>query len=126
MSFVNYNPNEDIIMKEILQIILTSSICGALPAFITFLITRHDEKKKQKEVDLEKLETRLGEISDICLGLAHDRIIYVGKEYLQKGNITIAEREDFRKYLWGPYHAAGGNGSGDAIMNDIDGLEISK
>lgn len=113
-------------MNEILQIILTSSIVGAIPAFVTFLITRHDEKKKQKAIDIEKLETRLDEISDICLGLAHDRIIYVGKEYLQKGNITIEEREDFRKYLWGPYHEAGGNGSGDAIMHDIDKLEIRK
>ena len=106
-------------MKEILQIILTSSIVGALPAFITFLITRHDEKKKASD-------KRLEEISNICLGLAYDRIMHVGEGYLKRGSISIDEREDFRKYLWGPYHAAGGNGSGDAMMASIDALPISK
>ena len=129
---------------DALQVILTSSVVGVLTSsffgFITFLINRHDEKKKSEkedktttclavqakhEANFNKIETKLEGVSNICLGLAYDRIIHVGESYLKRGSITVDEREDFRKYLWGPYHAAGGNGSGDAMMRSIDELPIA-
>ena len=128
-------------MTETLQLILTSSVVGVLSSslftFITFLITRHDNKKEKKIVDcvavqktheenFVKIETKLEGVSNLCLGLAYDRIIHVGEGYLKRGSITVDEREDFRKYLWGPYHDAGGNGSGDAMMASIDALPITK
>ncbi len=131
---------------DVAQIILTSSVVGVLASslftFITFLINRSDEKKKaisdkndktttclavqaEHEKNFAKIETKLEGVSNICLGLAYDRIIHVGEAYLKRGSITVDEREDFRKYLWGPYHAAGGNGSGDAMMRSIDDLPIA-
>ena len=124
---------------EYMTIILTSSVIGVvisgLFSFVQFLITRHDNKKAQNytsciemqknhEKNFEKIEGRLEEVSDLCMGLAYDRIIHVGESYLKRGSITVDEREDFRKYLWQPYHNAGGNGSGDAMMKAIDGLPI--
>lgn len=124
---------------EYMTIILTSSVIGVvisgLFGFVQFLITRHDNKKtqsftscvemqKKHEKNFEKIEGRLEEVSDLCMGLAYDRIIHVGESYLKRGYITVDEREDFRKYLWQPYHNAGGNGSGDAMMKAIDGLPI--
>ena len=93
---------------------------------IQLIINSHLEKKKNKSEDLKDIEDRLGKLSDICMGLAYDRIMHVGSTYLSKGYITIDEREDFRKYLWGPYHNAGGNGSGDAMMRQIDQLPVRK
>ena len=117
-------------MTETLQLILTSSVVGVLSSslftFITFLINRHDSKKEKKNEDYAALESKIEDVSNICLGLAYDRIIHVGESYLKRGSITIDEREDFRKYLWGPYHEAGGNGSGDAMMASIDALPIAK
>ena len=129
---------------DVAQIILTSSVVGVLASslftFITFLINRSDEKKKAEREDktttclavqakheenFSKIETKLEGVSNICLGLAYDRIIHVGESYLKRGSITVDEREDFRKYLWGPYHEAGGNGSGDAMMHSIDELPIA-
>jgi hypothetical protein len=126
---------------EYMTIILTSSVIGvvisSLFSLIQFLITRHDNKKaqvnlsciemqKKHEKNFEKIEGRLEEVSDLCMGLAYDRIIHVGESFLNRGWITVDEREDFRKYLWGPYHQAGGNGSGDAMMKAIDELPIKK
>ena len=117
---------------EYMTIILTSSVVGgiisSLFTFVTFLINRKDTLKKEKEdkddKSFENVENRLEAVSNICLGLAYDRIIHVGESYLKRGNITVDEREDFRKYLWQPYHNAGGNGSGDAMMASIDKLPI--
>lgn len=117
-------------MDATVAVILTSSVVGvtisSVFAFVQFLITRKDEKNKAKVEDLKDIEDRLGKLSDICMGLAYDRIMHVGSTYLSKGYITIDEREDFRKYLWGPYHNAGGNGSGDAMMRQIDQLPVRK
>lgn len=117
---------------EYMTIILTSSVVGgiisSLFTFVTFLINRKDTLKKESEDKADKsfdnVENRLEAVSNICLGLAYDRIIHVGESYLKRGNITVDEREDFRKYLWQPYHNAGGNGSGDAMMASIDKLPI--
>lgn len=124
---------------EYMTIILTSSVIGVVISgifgFVQFLITRHDNNKSQHysscieiqknhEKNFEKIEGRLEEVSDLCMGLAYDRIIHVGESYLKRGSITVDEREDFRKYLWQPYHNAGGNGSGDAMMASIDNLPI--
>jgi len=115
-----------------MTIILTSSVVGgiisSLFTFVTFLINRKDTLKKESEDKADKsfdnVENRLEEVSNICLGLAYDRIIHVGESYLKRGSIMVDEREDFRKYLWQPYHNAGGNGSGDAMMASIDKLPI--
>ena len=124
---------------EYMTIILTSSVNGVvisgLFGFAQFLITRHDNKntqnysscieiQKNHEKNFEMIEGRLEEVSDLCMGLAYDRIIHVGESYLKRGSISVDEREDFRKYLWQPYHNAGGNGSGDAMMKAIDDLPI--
>jgi len=117
---------------EYMTIILTSSVVGgiisSLFTFVTFLINRKDTLKKESEDKADKsfdnVENRLEEVSNICLGLAYDRIIHVGESYLKRGSIMVDEREDFRKYLWQPYHNAGGNGSGDAMMASIDKLPI--
>ena len=126
---------------EYMTIILTSSVIGvvvsALFNFVQFLITRHDTNKDKQalscfamqqkhEEKIVQIDEKLEKISDLCIGLAYDRIIHVGTGYLQRGSITVDEREDFRKYLWGPYHAAGGNGSGDAMMRAIDSLPVNK
>ncbi len=117
-------------MDPTIAVILTSSVVGvtisSIFAFVQFLITRKDEKKKNKAENLKEIEERLEKLSDLCMGLAYDRIIHVGSGYLSRGWITIDEREDFRKYLWSPYHNAGGNGSGDAMMHAIDALPIRK
>lgn len=117
---------------EYMTIILTSSVVGgiisSLFTFVTFLINRKDTLKKESEDKADKsfdnVENRLEAVSNICLGLAYDRIIHVGESYLKRGSIMVDEREDFRKYLWQPYHNAGGNGSGDAMMASIDKLPI--
>ena len=51
-------------------------------------------------------------IGELVLGLAY------------MGICTFEERENFRKYLFTPYKAAGGNGTAEAIMKQVDALPI--
>lgn len=77
-------------------------------AFITGLLSGRDAQKK------------------LLVGLAHDRIIYLGGLYLERGSITRDEYENLHDYLYKPYAKLGGNGTAEKIMADVTKLPITK
>lgn len=58
------------------------------------------------------------------LGLLHDRIYDLGNEYILRGSVTTDEYDNFL-YLYEPYSALGGNGTGRKIKAEVDKLPIS-
>lgn len=61
---------------------------------------------------------------ELILGLAHDRIVSLGNEYLKRGWISNYEYENFIKYLYNPYKEFGGNGLAEKIKNEVEKLPI--
>lgn len=62
----------------------------------------------------------------MLVGLAHDRIIYLGMTYIERGWITYDEYENLHDYLYKPYEQMGGNGSATRIMNEVQKLPLCK
>lgn len=60
----------------------------------------------------------------LLAGLAHDRIIHVGKAYIKRGWITPEEYDDFMTYLYDPYRLYGGNGVAKRISDEVRQLPI--
>lgn len=60
----------------------------------------------------------------LLLGLAHDRIMYLGLKYIERGFITKDEYENLYEYLYKPYKEMNGNGSGNRVMIEVDKLPI--
>ena len=77
-------------------------------------------KLKLEEDNQNNLETQM------LIGLAHDRIIYLGMVYIERGYITQDEYENLYEYLYKPYEKLGGNGSVKRIMTEVDQLAIHK
>ena len=71
-----------------------------------------------KRADKKDVRTKM------LIGLAHDRIIYLGLQYIERGWITQDEYENLRVYLYEPYEQMGGNGSAKKIMIEVDKLPI--
>ena len=71
---------------------------------------------------LEKKDVK----SEMLVGLAHDRIMYLGMSYIERGYITYDEYENLHKYLYMPYEKMGGNGSAKHVMSEVDKLPIHK
>ena len=61
---------------------------------------------------------------ELLLGLAHDRIMYLGMLYIKRGYITKDEYENFYDYLYKPYEKMGGNGSAKRIKMEVDKLPL--
>lgn len=63
-------------------------------------------------------------IREMLIGLGHDRIIYLGMCYIERGWVTQAEYENLRDYLYRPYSKMGGNGTAIKILAEVEALPI--
>lgn len=61
---------------------------------------------------------------DMIIGLGHDRILFLGMQYVRRGWITQDEYENLVTYLYEPYKKLGGNGSAKKIMTEVEKLPI--
>lgn len=73
---------------------------------------------------IQRKDTRKTAQVRLLLGLAHDRIVFLGMSYVDRGWITKDEYEDFIKYLYAPYSEFGGNGLAEKVMNEVVKLPI--
>lgn len=99
-------------MNSYIQIILTVFSSIVASSGLWAYLSKRSEKKDAKTAML--------------LGLAHDRILYLGVSYIERGYIRQDEYENLKKYLYEPYKRLGGNGSAKHIMEEVDRLPIHK
>lgn len=92
----------------------------AATIFCSFLASAGFWAWLQKRSDKKDLQSKM------LIGLAHDRIVFLGMSYIERGYITKDEYEDLNDYLYEPYKALGGNGSAKRVMDEVEKLEIRK
>lgn len=63
-------------------------------------------------------------VNKLIMGLAHDKIVFLGMKYIEKGFVTKDEYDDLFKYFWEPYQALGGDGSAERIIRLVDLLPL--
>lgn len=99
-------------MSEWLQLVIV--IFGSVAAssgFWAFMMNRSDKKDVTRQM---------------LVGLAHDRIMYLGICYIEQGWITRDEYENLYTYLYVPYKKLDGNGSAKRIIEEVNKLKIVK
>ena len=97
-------------MDSWIQMVLTIVCAVIASSGFWAYISKHYEKKDVK--------TRM------LVGLAHDRILFLGMHYVDRGYITSDEYENLYEYLYQPYEKMGGNGSAKRIMQEVNKLPI--
>lgn len=60
----------------------------------------------------------------LLLGVAHDRIIFLGSIYIRQGHITRDAYENLVDCLYTPYANLGGNGTAARIVEQVKKLEF--
>ena len=99
-------------MTEAIWVAIIAGIAsGGLSPLIIFLIQRKDSHKKNP-------------LADMVRGLGHDRIIFLGTEYINRGYVTKDEYENLHDYLFKPYQELGGNGTAEKVMSEVSKLPI--
>lgn len=77
---------------------------------------------------ISKRGDRMDAKTELLMGIAHDRIVFLAMTYVNRGWITQDEYENLYNYLYSPYVKVGGdkNESTRRIMNEVDSLPIRK
>lgn len=75
---------------------------------------------------IQKRSEQKDATKEMLVGLGHDRIMYLGMSYIDRGYITQDEYENLQTYLYEPYEKLGGNGSAERIMQEVNKLPIHK
>lgn len=99
-------------METLFQIVLT--VFGSVLAssgLWAYIMKKAEEKDSKTEM---------------LIGLGHDRIVYLGMVYIERGWITQDEYENLNDYLYKPYEKLGGNGSAKKVMQEVNKLPIHK
>ena len=64
--------------------------------------------------------------TQMLIGLGHDRIMYLGMHYIERGWITRDEYENLVDYLYKPYEMMGGNGSAKRVVEEVKKLPLQR
>lgn len=87
-----------------------------------FIQKRFDRKFEEQQKDDEGRQAERA----MLRGLAHDRIMYLGMQYINKGWCTQDEYENLEIYLFEPYEKLGSNGSATKVMEEVRKLPLRK
>lgn len=82
--------------------------------FWVYLKTKYERRDKKREAYVS-----------LIMGLAHDKIVFLGLKYIEKGWVNKDEYDDLIKYFWEPYESLGGDGSAERIITLVKLLPIS-
>lgn len=102
-----------------LQTVVTI-LCSVLASSGFWAFLQKRQERKAAENKQTTVETQM------LIGLAHDRIMYLGMAYIERGYITSDEYENLYEYLYQPYEKMGGNGSAKRVMTEVNKLPIHK
>lgn len=76
---------------------------------------------------INKRSDRMDAKTELLLGIAHDRIVFLGMSYVNRKYITQDEYENLYTYLYEPYKKVTGGkdtGSAERVMKEVDRLPI--
>ena len=97
-------------METWIQMIITV-VCSVLASsgFWAFVMKRDEKDDAERQM---------------LKGLGHDKVMFLGMKYIERGYITKDEYENLHDYLYVPYEKLNGNGSAKRIMLEVEKLPI--
>ena len=101
-------------MKEFIIEYWLEALFGLAITGLTFCINELKKKLKEQEA-----------VKEGMVALLHDRLFQSGMYYLDKGEISVSELQNFDD-LYNAYHRLGGNGTGTEIYERVHDLELKK
>lgn len=99
-------------MKEFVMQYWYEVLSGIVSAVLAYAY-----KKLKRRVDKQKL------IETGMLAILHDRLYQLGREYIERGRVTLEELKNM-EYLYESYHELGGNGTGTEIWERVKNLPV--
>lgn len=75
---------------------------------------------------LQSRSERKSALTRLVMGLGYAKIMDLGEKYVNRGNVTKDEYQDFVKYLYEPYRDLKGDGTAEKMMDEVKKLPLRK
>ena len=98
-------------MSQAVQTLCTAFLTGGGCSILLYLLQRHDRRHDDQ-----------ADVTAAIIGLEHDRLYTICGQIIARGYSYSSELENLDRYIFEPYKALGGDGSGDKLMNDVKAL----
>lgn len=98
-------------MNPFFQAIFTAFLTGGGCSILLYILQRHDRRHDDQ-----------AEVKAAIIGLEHDRLYTICGQIIARGYSYTSEIENLDRYIFTPYKALGGDGSGDKLMTDVRNL----
>ena len=89
---------------------------SAILAFLSWCYKKIAGEVKARQVEMDLLK-------ESNIAMLHDRVFQLGKHYIEKGEITLKEMDNF-DMLYKAYHNLGGNGTGTEVYERVHNLKL--
>lgn len=99
-------------MSEILQYVSAHWISWVFAVISALLGAANRQLYRQMKAQRSKTQA----INEGVLALLHDRLYQACQYYIEKGSCSIDDRDNL-EYMFRPYKALGGNGTGEELYN---------
>lgn len=100
--------NKDVIITVIVAIFASTGFWTVINSILARRAAKHDKHDA---------------LTQMIIGLGHDRIYEICERCITRGYITTSEYDNL-KYLYEPYVALGGNGTGVKLKETVDKLPV--
>lgn len=107
-------------MENILIAVLSSGVLSAMISGAFTIVGKSIDRKHSKT---DAINSKVDLLAQAQKEICRDRIRHIGKEKIEQGYIEADELEDLIA-MHNTYHALGGNGFCDALMNRVKQLDI--
>ncbi len=110
-----------LIIQAVVSVLTAVLASGGLWSFLSKKQEiRFEELERKRKEEAEAEEKNDGK-TKLLVGLAHDRLIYLTKKYLEEGWIDSEDYENLT-YMYEPYIQCGGNGTVKRNMEKVEKL----
>ena len=100
-----------------------AALIKLIDGVIQFALQRHAKKRDSGEQEKTELEKKVDAIADCLVASTLERIQNLCKTYIKDGEIDIDDRRRLH-VMHEKYHAIGGNGDLDELMEQVNRLPL--
>ena len=100
--------------QNIIYLLGSGSVGTVAVLIVKHLFARQDARDAKREKEEQAREAEQANIKDGMLALLHDRLYSIYEECAKSGTACVEVIRN-AEYLYNPYHALGGNGTGTEL-----------
>lgn len=101
-------------------------IFGIIVAVLTWCFHKITNEIKHRQAEMDSMKDEMEKARQVDLAILHDRLFQSARYYIQKGEISDAELDNFNKLYYAYHDIRQGNGTGTELHDRVNKLPLKE